>query len=336
MNDKAKISVIISVYNSEKFIKGRLDNLIEQTVFHNIEIIIINSASQQNEEAIIRDYLSKYNNIKYLRTVERETIYKAWNRAIRMSSGEYITNANADDRLRKDALEILSDALDKNPQIAIVYAEQYITNIPNADFGKIDKKKKFDRLSFSKLRQLSGYIAGPQSMWRGSLHLRDNIWFDEKYEVSGDNDFVCRVAEKYELLRVPEVLGIYFKAKNDSNKEFRNYNETHNESLEVKEKYLRRYLSTLSFKKKIILKTKITLYKTAPHNLIRIIRKIISRIKPESQIPSREYMFLISSILEEIEGNKQKALKICLTYKEKASEELIKRQINHLQKNINP
>ncbi|MCW8805859.1 MAG: glycosyltransferase [Ignavibacteriaceae bacterium] len=327
------VSVIISTYNSEEFIKGRLDNLIEQTIFNDIEIIIVNSGSEQNEERIIIKYTKLYPNIKYIKTENRESVYNAWNRGIKISKGEYITNANTDDRLRDDALGILSEALNKNPDKAIVYADQYITNIPNASFKDIkliNKKKKFNRLNYSRLNQLSGYIAGPQSMWRSSLHFRDNIWFDETFEVSGDNDFVCRVAEKYDLMRVSGVLGIYFKSVDNSNREFRNFEETYEESLKVKEKYLRRYLRNLTPNEKKKLLRKIYLYKKTPHILISIISKIIHLINPAMIIPRREFMFLVASTFEELEGNNEKAIEYCKVYITRTVDSLMKRQYNHL------
>ena len=327
--DQPLVSVIISMYNSENFIKERLENLVTQTLFENIEIIIINSGSKQNEETIINDYLQKYKNIKYLKTLNRETIYKAWNRGIKLSSGKYITNANTDDRLRNDALEILSNALDKNPDKAIVYADQYITDLPNATFKDIDKSKKFNRQDYSRLKQLSGYIVGPQSMWRASLHFKDNIWFNENFEVSGDNDFVCRVAEKYDLMRVPGVLGIYYRASDNSNKEFIDYNETHTENLEVREKYLRRYLKSLTPKEMKNVKRIIWFYENTPL-VIRIFHKVISLINPAKQIPCKEFIFLLASTMEELDGNIQKAIEYCKAYIKNPAEELIKRQYNKL------
>ena len=327
------VSAIISTYNSEEFIKGRLDNLIEQTIFNDIEIIIVNSGSKQNEERIIVEYAKMYSNIKCIKTENRETVYKAWNRGIKISKGKYITNTNTDDRLREDALEILSEALNKNPDKAIVYADQYITNIPNAlfkDIKLIDKKKKFNRLNYSRLKQLSGYIAGPQSMWKSSLHFKDNIWFDETFEVSGDNDFVCRVAEKYDLMRVSGVLGIYYKSKDNSNREFRNFEGTYEESLKVKEKYLRRYIRSLTPDKKKILLRKIFLYKKIPHNLISIINRIIFLVNPAMAIPRREFMFLVASTFEELEGNNEKAIEYCKAYISGRADSLMKRQYKRL------
>src|SRR3989304_3715745 len=103
------VSVIISTYNSEKFIERKILDLLQQSIVDRMEIIIVNSGSEQNEESIVLKYCKLYENVKYIKTDNRETIYKAWNRGIRTAKGKYITNANTDDLLRNDALEILSN-----------------------------------------------------------------------------------------------------------------------------------------------------------------------------------------------------------------------------------
>lgn len=326
------VSAIISTYNSESFIRGRIENLLHQTISDQLEIIIVNSGSEENEAEIIKEFLEKYHQITYIETEQRETVYKAWNRGIRIAKGKYITNTNTDDRLREDALEILAYTLDKNPDKALVYADQYITNVPNQNFDDVISKKTFSRIDYSRFKLYSGYIAGPQSMWRSSLHFKDNIWFNEELEVSGDYDFVCKVAEKYNFLRVRGILGVYYKADDNSNKEFRNYEETHKESFEVREKYLRRYLKSLSPDEINKIEKRIELYKIITHNFYRIISKLFSIFKPENQIPSREYVYLVASTLEEIRGNNIKAIEYCKTYVDKTEEGLIKRQYDRLLK----
>ena len=60
-----KISVIVPVYNTEKYIKKCLDSLVNQTM-KNIEIIVVNDGSNDHSEEIIKDYENKYPNmIKY-------------------------------------------------------------------------------------------------------------------------------------------------------------------------------------------------------------------------------------------------------------------------------
>ena len=316
---KPLVSTIISTYNSEEFIKGRLDNLIEQTIFDRIEIIIVNSGSEQNEEFIITKYLSKHKNIKYLKTEKRETIYKAWNRGIKISSGKYITNANTDDRLRIDALEILLRKMEVNNDCAIAYADQYITNIPNAALNDIKKKKKFNRLEYSRIKLFFGYLAGPQSMWRSSLHFNDDIWFDEKLEVAGDYDFVCRVAEKYPLIRVPGVLGWYYKSDQNLNKELQNIDLTTSETYQIQDKYLRRYINSLDAENFNRFKSDIIFWTKLPKLLVGAIRKFLEKNFPAYQLPPKIFYHWTASVIEEERGNLAKSKKFCVDYNIRSS-----------------
>ena len=324
------VSAIISTYNSAFFIRGRIENLLNQTISDQLEIIIVNSGSDENEDEIVKEFLDKYHQIKYIETEERETIYKAWNRGIRIAKGNYITNANTDDRLRKDALEILADTLDKYPDKALVYADQYITNIPNQNFNNVKSEKTFGRIDYTRFKLYAGYVAGPQSMWRSSLHFKDNLWFDEKFEVSGDNDFVCRVAEKYDFLRVPGVLGLYYKATDNSNKEFQNFKETHKESILIRDKYARRYLSSLNAKEINNLINLLRLTLRTPKSIIYLVRLIISKIKPGKQIPPKVYYCWLGSIIEENRGNIVKAIQFCQPYIKDERAHIIHHQYHNL------
>ncbi|MBU0517737.1 glycosyltransferase, partial [bacterium] len=119
---KYKVSAIVSTYNSADVFQGCIEDLLQQTLYKkgDLEIIIVDSASPQGEWSMVDAITADKQHILALRTKQRESLYAAWNRAIKLSSSPYLTNANADDRHRKDALEVLAAALDENPEAAIV------------------------------------------------------------------------------------------------------------------------------------------------------------------------------------------------------------------------
>ncbi|MDP3830741.1 MAG: glycosyltransferase, partial [Ignavibacteriaceae bacterium] len=209
--NKILVSAIVSTFNSEKFIRSRIENLLQQTLADKLEIVIVNSGSKQNEDKIVSEYLFKHPNIKYIRTKERETIYKAWNRGIKLSEGRYITNANTDDHLRNDALEIFSDYLDRNADVVLVYADYYITNLPDQNFNNTNGLRLQSNKDFNKLLLLESCYIGPQPMWRADVHFKDNIWFDESLEIAGDYEFECNLAQRYKFHHIKNPLGIYYK-----------------------------------------------------------------------------------------------------------------------------
>lgn len=99
------ISVIIPVYNKEKYIDETLSSLLKQT-YKNIEIIIVNDGSTDNTAEIIDDYASKYDNIKVYHQ-ENTGVTKARLNGIKQSSGEWIGFVDADDFVQAEMYETL-------------------------------------------------------------------------------------------------------------------------------------------------------------------------------------------------------------------------------------
>jgi len=330
MRKNTLVSVIISTYNSESFIERKILDLLQQTIVDQIEIIIINSGSEQNEENIVKKYCEMYSNIRYIKTNNRETIYRAWNRGIRIAKGKYITNANTDDILRNNALEILSNKLDSDIKIGLVYGDQYVAHSTEKSFKDARSLKRVYKLDYSPFRLLWRNIVGSQPMWRASIHFDDNIWFDEKFEVSGDSEFEFRVSQKYKLQRVPDVLGIYYKSLNDENKEFQDWELTKSESLFVKEKSARCYIAGLDVNGFERLKWKISFNLLLPRIVYSSFRIIIEKFIPYKQIPPKIFWYWFGSLYYEYKGNLQKAHRCCEKYVGNHDNHLIIRQYEHL------
>jgi glycosyltransferase involved in cell wall biosynthesis len=213
---RPKVSALVSTYNAERFMRGALEDLIGQTLFAQgrLEIVVVNSGSQQGEEAIVREFQARYPNITYLRS-ERETIYGAWNRGIRAARGEYLTSANTDDRHRPDALEVMARALDER-DVGLVYADSLITRRPNETFAANSADRVFRWPDYSLRQLLVTSLFGPQPMWRRSLH--DEIGgFDASYRVAGDYEFFIRAAWRRGAWHLSEILGLYLEGGFESN-----------------------------------------------------------------------------------------------------------------------
>ena len=202
------VSAIVSTYNSERFIRGCLEDLEAQTIAEKLEVIVVNSGSEQDEERIVREFQEKYNNIKYIKTSQRETVYAAWNRGIKAASGKYITNANTDDRHRRDALEIMARCLEENHEIGAVYADTLITDKENETFEDNTAKQYFSRPNFSLRQMLLFSFFGPQPMWRRSVHQKIG-YFDANFSVAGDYDFFIRLSREFGAQHIEEILGLY-------------------------------------------------------------------------------------------------------------------------------
>lgn len=210
---KYALSAIVSTYNAERLIRGCLESLERQTIADRLEIIVIDAASQEDERSIVKEFQQRYDNIRYYRLDTRETVYQAWNRGIRLARGKYITNANTDDRLRKDALERLVSALEENSEMALAYGNCLVTETENERFELCTPIGTYRMPDFSRNNLLNECIVGPQPVWRKALH--DELgYFDEQYRCGADYEFWLRISERYNLLHVRDCLGLYMVNKN--------------------------------------------------------------------------------------------------------------------------
>jgi len=203
------LSAIVSTYNSASFLRGCLDDLLAQTIADRTEIIVIDSGSNEDESSIVEEYQAQFPNIRYLRT-HRETIYGAWNRGITLAKGKYLTNANTDDRHRRDAFERLVAVLEKHPEIAVTYADQIVTDTPNETFDASHPVMRFRWPPYDAKQLFSVCFIGPQPMWRRDLHARYG-YFDAEFTIAGDYDFWLRISAHEQFLHLDTVLGLYLR-----------------------------------------------------------------------------------------------------------------------------
>ena len=113
-----KVSVIVPVYNVEKYLKKCLDSLVNQTL-KDIEIIVVNDGSPDNSQKIIDEYSDKYSNIKaYIK--KNGGLSDARNYGIKKAKGEYLAFVDSDDYIDKDMLKKMYDSAKKNKYDIVV------------------------------------------------------------------------------------------------------------------------------------------------------------------------------------------------------------------------
>ena len=204
------VSVVVSTYASEKFIRPCLENLSRQTIFDRCEIIVVDSGSPENERAVVLEFQQKYSNIRYVRTA-RETLYAAWNRALGLARGRYFANANTDDSLRYDALEILTAALDRHADSALAYADCAWTTKPNDTFPSAHVVKTVKYPDYAPMETLFYCLTGCLQFFRAEP-LRRLGGFDATLRCAGDYEATLKImAARLNAVHVPEVLSLFFQ-----------------------------------------------------------------------------------------------------------------------------
>jgi len=238
--DLPKISIITSVFNGDEFIRPFLEDVTRQTVFEEkCELILINANSPGNEEKVINEYVEKYpNNIVYKKLDKDPGIYGVWNMAVEIATGEYLTNANLDDRKAPDALEKHAKELFVAEDVDLVYADMLITDKPNETWennSSNGRKYNFPEYSFNNLKMVNMPHASP--MWRKSLHNSYGL-FDSKYKSAGDWEMWLRAAAQgSKFMKVKTPLGLYYFNPTGISTNPENFSWKREEEQEIYSKY---------------------------------------------------------------------------------------------------
>ena len=152
-----KISVIIPVYNVEKYIIECIESIINQT-FKDIEIIVVNDGSKDNSIKIVEEYLSD----KRLKIINKENrgLSSARNKGMKIARGEYIYFIDSDDFINEDVLEVLYKNLESE-RFDIIFSNFSFYN----DKTKKEKKSKFnfpfkENINKNKIISLISYFIG--------------------------------------------------------------------------------------------------------------------------------------------------------------------------------
>lgn len=198
-----KVSAIVSAYYAEKYLDARIRNLVIQQP--RPEVVAVCQRGSK-EEYILNSM--RENVDVYVVTDDIPTVYAAWNMGIKQASGDYITNANCDDRLYPSALAALSSVLYKNKDIAVAYADvDIVEQIGGSPVGRYTWKEG----GLAEL--MEGCFLGPMPLWRKSLHEKYGM-FDAEMHSAGDYEFWLRLAaggEKFFHIKQP--FGAYLKRK---------------------------------------------------------------------------------------------------------------------------
>ena len=102
--DKEKVSIIVPMYNAEKFIGKTIESVLSQT-YENWEMLIMNDVSTDNSLAVVNEYAKKDDRIKVLNTEKNMGVVKGRNHLIDLANGKFIAFLDADDYWHSQKLE---------------------------------------------------------------------------------------------------------------------------------------------------------------------------------------------------------------------------------------
>lgn len=144
---KPEISVIIPIYNCEKYLKECLDSVVNQT-FRDIEVICINDGSTDDTLRILRNYAEADKRIKIINQ-KNKGVSSARNAGLDKAKGEYIYFMDADDYLELDALNELHRLIIEKSCDLIIFKT----------FNFIEETGEYDYIDYHEMKELSSIVA---------------------------------------------------------------------------------------------------------------------------------------------------------------------------------
>ncbi len=112
-----KVSVIMPVYNSEKYVREAIDSILSQT-YSDFELIIINDGSTDSSVDIVKSYNDR--RIRFINNVSNSGLAVTRNQGLKLARGEYIANLDSDDRSYPERIERQVKLLDIKPDFGLV------------------------------------------------------------------------------------------------------------------------------------------------------------------------------------------------------------------------
>ena len=193
MKNNEKVSIVIPVFNGEKYIENCINSLIIQT-YKDIEIIIVDDGSIDNTGNIVKKMVNLDNRIIYIYQ-KNSGVSSARNNGIKGSSGKYITFVDSDDSVQKNYVEYLHSLINiDNADIALTrYPKKFKSNTRI----KNNKKMQDDNVEIvtgvSAANEMLCYkivISPWNKMFKKEILIKNNILFNQNLSFGEGFEFV--------------------------------------------------------------------------------------------------------------------------------------------------
>ena len=216
--ENSLISIVIPVYNAEKYLEQCLNSIQNQT-YKNFEVILVNDGSIDHSESICMDFVKVDTRFKYF-TKENGGASSARNFGLDHVLGEFITFIDADDWVDENHLEVLINNIKENNSDMAVSSIKKFDNVSNFEFRVYSKQEKY-LLNYNKLNREEFLVILPKLIHASNSYkiavsklfkkeLVTDVRFDESIIYGEDLDFFFKLYNKVNSISyVDEITYIY-------------------------------------------------------------------------------------------------------------------------------
>jgi len=200
--NKGKVSIIVPIYNVEKYLKRCVDSLINQT-YTNLEIILIDDGSSDNSPEMCNSYAKEDSRIKVIHK-KNGGLSDARNKGINIANGKYVMFIDSDDYVEIDIVETAVNAIDKFDSDFVIWGyyadfvnqnEEHIQSITYTSMNGVLNPNKEEFYLSSELLNLMGYAWN--KLYKNEIIQKNNYRFKKGLSLVEDIVFNSEIFKSY-------------------------------------------------------------------------------------------------------------------------------------------
>ena len=215
-----RLSVVIPVYNAEKYIETCLNSIIPQLT-EDDEIILINASSKDNSETICNKYVERNNNIK-LYNIENGGPSVSRNAGIKHATGKYIIFIDGDDYIEKNYIETMLKNVKEKQLVICSYKMVKYENGEETIKRYSNKEEVLTSEDMIKVYEKELFSLVWNKIFEREIIVKNNILFNTKFYKGEDLLFNLEYMKYIERVKViPDVLYNYIIKKTGVNKSYK-------------------------------------------------------------------------------------------------------------------
>jgi|AntDeeMetagen134_2_1112570.scaffolds.fasta_scaffold00684_5 glycosyltransferase involved in cell wall biosynthesis len=187
------VSVVMAVYNEEKYVSMAIESILEQT-FSDFEFLIVDDGSTDRTSEIVDGYAKSDNRVRLLTNKKNMGLPASLNKGIEAARGEYIARMDADDKSLPGRFERQVKYLDSNPETHVIGCQVRVIGANGEYFGY--RRFSAGPRSPNEMKQTGPKVAHPSVMMRRSSVISVGK-YRESFKYAQDLDLWVRMSRKF-------------------------------------------------------------------------------------------------------------------------------------------
>lgn len=202
ITENSKITVLMSVYNGEGYLRESVESILTQT-YKDFEFIIVNDASKDKSLTILEEYERKDKRIILVSNNENSGLTKSLNNGLKMAKGKYIARQDADDISEPERLFQQVTFLEKHPDIGLIGSDSIAIDDRGKQIGLWETLGDNDQIK-ERLKKTNCFCHG--SVMLRSECLKSVGVYREKFRYAQDFDLWLRISERFKVMNINTAL----------------------------------------------------------------------------------------------------------------------------------